>query len=87
MTLTRRQEEIMQLIYDHWFENGYSISIREISIFTGMKSLNGVKEQLEKLKSKGLAEWTKGQCRTLRLTNAGYDFIESSGRAVVGGQP
>ena len=65
--LKERQIEILDFIKRFIAENGYSPTIREISIGTNTKSVSTVQENLKKLINNGLITIDKNKSRTIEL--------------------
>lgn len=67
---TDRQREILRVIADFMAQHGWAPSTRELCGLTGIRSTNGVQDQLKALHRRGLITRGKG-ARTLALTDAG----------------
>ena len=69
--LTKRQQQIFDLIKDHIETNGWPPTVREIGAATGIRSPNGVMCHLKPLVKKGWIEMPlAAHSRCIRL--AGY---------------
>lgn len=65
--LTTRQEEILEFIRQHFYEQSCWPSIREIQRHFDFKSTNAVMGHLRALEKKGCISRVPGQARTFRL--------------------
>ncbi|MCO6411208.1 MAG: repressor LexA [Thiogranum sp.] len=86
--LTRRQDEILALIRQYIYEEGYPPTRAEIAEAFGFRSPNAAEEHLRALERKGVIELLQGSSRGIRLLQDGE---EEEGIPVVGrvaaGQP
>ncbi|MBU6952479.1 transcriptional repressor LexA [Hahella sp. HN01] len=67
MKLTKRQEQVLQLIREHIEETGYPPTRAEISNRLGFRSANAAEEHLKALAKKGAIEMVPGASRGIRL--------------------
>lgn len=67
-TLTERQQKVLDFIESHIREHGFPPTIREIGLYLGIKSTNGVNDHLNALQRKGFLTREEGKSRTLQLT-------------------
>ncbi|NNE08461.1 MAG: repressor LexA [Gemmatimonadetes bacterium] len=65
--LTDRQKEIYDFLVEHYHENGYPPTIREIGFRFGIKSTKGVVDHLTALERKGYIKREVGKSRALEL--------------------
>lgn len=65
-SLTARQAEMLGAVGDFIDRNGYSPSVRELGVLTGL-SVGGVENMINTLINKGRLSRVDGQRRTLRL--------------------
>ncbi|WP_206617935.1 transcriptional repressor LexA [Hahella sp. KA22] len=65
--LTKRQEQVLQLIREHIEETGYPPTRAEISNRLGFRSANAAEEHLKALAKKGAIEMVPGASRGIRL--------------------
>jgi repressor LexA len=72
---TTRQRDILRAIAGSVETRGYPPTIRELCPLLGVTSMNAVLDHLQRLRVKGLLEWSPGSPRTLRLTGAGRAAI------------
>ncbi|WP_369602457.1 transcriptional repressor LexA [Hahella sp. SMD15-11] len=84
--LTRRQQEILDLIRDHIQETGYPPTRAEIAAHFGWKSPNAAEEHLKALARKGAIRMVAGASRGIQLPDQGQEGIPVVGR-VAAGQP
>jgi repressor LexA len=80
MKLTKRQEQILELIREHVHSTGYPPTRAEIASELGFRSANAAEEHLRALARKGAIEMDKGASRGIRLPEA----EESPGIPIVG---
>ena len=80
MKLTKRQEQILELIRGHVHSTGYPPTRAEIASELGFRSANAAEEHLRALARKGAIEMVKGASRGIRLPEA----EESPGIPIVG---
>lgn len=66
--LTVRQKEILDYIQNHFFENNYWPSIRDIQNHFGFQSTNAVMGHLKALETKNYIARVPGQARAFRLS-------------------
>ena len=79
--LTRRQDEILALIRQYIYEEGYPPTRAEIAAAFGFRSPNAAEEHLRALERKGVIELLQGSSRGIRLLQDGE---EEEGIPVVG---
>ncbi len=66
--LTKRQQQIFDIIKNHIEEKGWPPTIREIGSATGIRSPNGVMCHIKALKTKGWIETEDNMSRCIKLT-------------------
>lgn len=66
--------QILDFIRTFIENNGYSPSIREVCLATGISSPGSVKYRVDILKSKGLLTYDRRKSRTIRLTAEGEEL-------------
>jgi repressor LexA len=66
--LTRRQQQIFDIIKNHIEEKGWPPTIREIGNKTGIRSPNGVMCHIKALEKKGRIETEEKTSRCIKLT-------------------
>jgi len=81
LELTRRQDEILALIRQYIYEEGYPPTRAEIAEAFGFRSANAAEEHLRALERKGVIELLQGSSRGIRLLEDGE---EEEGIPVVG---
>jgi repressor LexA len=69
--LTKRQQEVLEVIKNHIDETGYPPTRAEIAKTLGFRSANAAEEHLKALAKKGAIEMMPGTSRGLRIP--GYD--------------
>lgn len=74
--LTKRQQEVLDVIKNHIDETGYPPTRAEIAKTLGFRSANAAEEHLKALAKKGAIEMMPGTSRGLRIP--GYDPHTSS---------
>ncbi|RMF14626.1 MAG: repressor LexA [Gammaproteobacteria bacterium] len=84
--LTRRQQEILDLIRSHIQETGYPPTRAEIAAHFGWKSPNAAEEHLKALARKGAIRMVAGASRGIQLPDQGPEGLPIVGR-VAAGQP
>ncbi len=67
--LTKRQQEVYDIIEDKIVNRGYSPTIREIGAVTGIRSSNGVMCHVLALQTKGFITRDRNKSRSIVLTN------------------
>lgn len=72
--LTVRQKEILDYIQNHFFDNNYWPSIRDIQSHFGFRSTNAVMGHLKALESKDYIAHVPGQARAFRLSANAQPF-------------
>lgn len=81
MSLTRRQQEILELIRHHLGETGYPPTRAEIASAFGFRSVNAAEEHLRALERQGAIQLQRGASRGIRLLPP---FGTEEGLALVG---
>ena len=85
--LTRRQQEVLELIKSHIDETGYPPTRADIAAALGFKSANAAEEHLKALARKGVIELIPGTSRGIKLmTTEGEEGIPIIG-AIAAGRP
>ncbi len=79
--LTKRQQQIYDLIKDNIKETGMPPTRAEIAKFFGFKSANAAEEHLKALAKKGYIEMLAGTSRGIRLVE---EIIEEEGLPLIG---
>ena len=79
--LTKRQQQIFDLIKDTINDTGMPPTRAEIALFFGFKSANAAEEHLKALAKKGYIEMLPGTSRGIRLAE---QFLEVEGLPLVG---
>lgn len=90
--LTRRQQEVLDLITGTLASHGYPPTRAEIAQALGFRSANAAEEHLKALKRKGVIEMIPGASRGIRVVNhepansatASEPATETQGLAVIG---
>ena len=80
-TLTKRQQQIFDLIKDKIADTGMPPTRAEIATYFGFKSANAAEEHLKALAKKGYIEMIAGTSRGIRLTE---EVIEEQGLPLIG---
>jgi repressor LexA len=83
LSLSERQQRILDFIQEYLGEHNYPPTIREIGKAAGISSTSVVKYNLERLQEKGLIERSDEVSRGLRLTN-GPSLAPVMNRAAAG---
>ena len=84
ITLTARQEEILNLIKTNIKETGYPPTRAEIATELGFRSPNAAEEHLRALARKGVIEMIKGTSRGIRLLEEEQNGLPLIGRVAAG---
>lgn len=84
-TLTEAQQELYDWLVEYIRSHHHSPSIRQMMKAMGLKSPAPVQSRLEHLRSKGYIEWSEGQARTIRLTQASSPGVPIMGAIAAGG--
>jgi len=79
-SLTKRQQQILDLIKDKITDTGMPPTRAEIAKFFGFKSANAAEEHLKALAKKGYIEILAGTSRGIRLT----EEVQESGLPLIG---
>ena len=79
--LTKRQQQIYDLIKDKIKDTGMPPTRAEIAKFFGFKSANAAEEHLKALAKKGYIEMLAGTSRGIRLVE---EFLEKTGIPLIG---
>lgn len=79
--LTKRQQQIFDLIKETISDTGMPPTRAEIALFFGFKSANAAEEHLKALAKKGYIEMLPGTSRGIRLAE---QFIEEEGLPLIG---
>ncbi|NUN15913.1 MAG: repressor LexA [Myxococcales bacterium] len=74
--LTHRQEMILNYIRQSIETRGYPPTIREIGMFMGIRSTNGVNDHLKALEKKGVLTREELKSRALRPTDLENKYVE-----------
>lgn len=82
--LTKRQEEVLQLIKDTMLDTGMPPTRAEIARSLGFKSANAAEEHLKALARKGVIEILPGTSRGIRLNTPIEDQLEDLGLPLIG---
>jgi repressor LexA len=79
--LTKRQQQIFDLIKETISDTGMPPTRAEIALFFGFKSANAAEEHLKALAKKGYIEMLPGTSRGIRLAE---QFLEEEGLPLIG---
>lgn len=82
--MTKRQQQILDYIYDYAADAGYPPTIRQIGKHFDIKSPNGVADHLKALEKKGEIRLHKNTARGIELLNAPQKGIPLVGRIAAG---
>lgn len=82
--LTKRQQEILDLIQHHIEETGFPPTRVEIAQFFGFKSPNAAEDHLKALAKKGAIEMTPGASRGIRIPLQLIDQLPLIGQVAAG---
>ncbi|MEP2652867.1 MAG: transcriptional repressor LexA [Paraglaciecola sp.] len=82
--LTKRQEEVLQLIKDTMVDTGMPPTRAEIARNLGFKSANAAEEHLKALARKGVIEILPGTSRGIKLNTPIEDQLEDLGLPLIG---
>ena len=80
MTLTPRQTQTLQVIYNHWRTKGYAPSIVDVAQGLGGISTHAAWEKVCTLCRKGLLTKAPKVIRSVRLTAKGLTFVNLNAR-------
>ncbi len=72
--ITDRQKELLQLVYEHTRDNGYSPSLEEMRGYLGVSSNQAVLDLLKKLENENLVH-RDSSARSLKITFAGFKTL------------
>ena len=84
-TLTKRQEEILNLIKSHISDFGFPPTRADIARTLGFKSPNAAEQHLRAIEKKGFISILSGASRGIVLSNAESDEIPVIGLVAAGG--
>ena len=82
--LTKRQQQVLEIVKDHIEESGYPPTRVDISQKLGFKSPNAAEEHLKALAKKGAIVLTPGTSRGIRLPDGIQGGIPLVGRVAAG---
>ena len=82
--LTKRQQQVLEIVKDHIEESGYPPTRVDISQKLGFKSPNAAEEHLKALAKKGALILTPGTSRGIRLPDGLQSGIPVVGRVAAG---
>ena len=82
--LTKRQQQVLEIVKDHIEESGYPPTRVDISQKLGFKSPNAAEEHLKALAKKGAIVLTPGTSRGIRLPDSVKEGIPVVGRVAAG---
>ena len=82
--LTKRQQEVLEIVKDHIEESGYPPTRVDISQRLGFRSPNAAEEHLKALAKKGAIVLTPGTSRGIRLPDGIQGGIPVVGRVAAG---
>ena len=82
--LTKRQQQVLEIVKDHIEESGYPPTRVDISQKLGFKSPNAAEEHLKALAKKGALVLTPGTSRGIRLPDGTQGGIPIVGRVAAG---
>lgn len=77
MTLTARQQQVLDAIRDYRNAHGYGPSLRDVMEPMGISSPNGIMCHLKALQKKGAIEWDRNTARSLRVKDEGCQVVLS----------
>lgn len=83
--LTEAQQELYDWLGEYIRSYQHSPSIRQMMDAMGLKSPAPVQSRLEHLRNKGYIQWSEGQARTIRLTQASSPGVPIMGAIAAGG--
>jgi len=89
--VTKRQKELLGIIYKSFQSDGYSPSLDELKTQLNVKSNQAVIDLLDALEKKGLIAKTDGVARSIQITSEGYNtlnqppFLMNAGVSYAGG--
>src|SRR3990167_9700250 len=89
--ITKRQKELLGIIYKSFQSDGYSPSLDELKTQLNVKSNQAVIDLLDALEKKGLIAKTDGVARSIQITSEGYNtlnqppFLMNAGVSYAGG--
>lgn len=69
MTLKARRTDLVRLIEEHRATYGYSPSVRELQVATGVASMSTIHRDLVALRDEGLIQWDAHRNRTIRAVS------------------
>lgn len=75
--VTKRQKELLQIIYNSLNSNGYPPSFSEFREQLNIKSNQAIIDHLESLAKKGYISRSEHSARAIRITPLGYKIINS----------
>lgn len=78
------KERVYNFVVDFILQNGYSPSIEEITVGSGLSSKASVHDCLRMLQMMGKIEMKRNAARTIRLV--GYKLVKMDGSAYSGGR-
>lgn len=78
------KERVYNFVVDFILQNGYSPSIEEITVGSGLSSKASVHDCLRMLQMMGKIEMKRNAARTIRLV--GYRLVKMDGSAYSGGR-
>lgn len=82
MKLTKRQQEVLDLIKDHLDDTGYPPTRAEIAKTLGFRSANAAEEHLKALARKGVIEMIPGASRGIRIVSE--ESTQEKGIPIIG---
>ena len=82
--LTKKEKQIYDYIAEKINKEGYSPTVRDISLAIGIKSTSTVHAYLQRLEDKGYIQKEQGKSRTLRIDNKSTPSIPVVGRVAAG---
>ena len=74
-TITDRQKELLQYIYESTRDNGYSPSFEEMKDYLGVVSNQAVLDILKKLEARGLIIKNNSIARSIRISPEGFGVL------------
>jgi len=83
VAITKRQKELLQIIYSHIKTSGYPPSFEEMREKLKVSSNQSVIDLLEKLEDLRMIERDEGSARGIKITSKGYSTLGVSGLAPI----
>ena len=81
LTPTERQAEVLRFVDGYIKDFGYSPSVYDVAAGFGFKSKNAAVDHINLLVGKGYLIRAQGVARSIRVTNAGREFLNGVGES------